>query len=194
MNNAKWWQDEIGRERSQMLRLLNGEGEGEGVEYLVQSSVRLEKFVWVTAYLCRKLKEACALTQEVVDREWPVKRFPVVAIPPHVHWFTITEDLKTFRQPLEQYYDLAHPEDKKLEFPTLCNYLIHHFAFELRLAADNRVEILFNSDHSKHKGLYLITLDEYMSLLQEVQYDETRWISASRHDGTVTRRRSRPAD
>jgi hypothetical protein len=188
MDNSKWWQAELFREQRRLQEVIASEG----LAYLASGSVLLEKFVVVTAFIARRLNEADALTVEMKESTWPVRRFLGVAEPPHRRWFSISEDGKTWRQPIEQYYDLANPVDDQLGFVDLCNFLIHHFAFVLRMDPDDQdVEILFNSDHSTDR-LYLITLSTYRGIVEEVAYDEATWQDTHMGEGRVTLRRRRP--
>jgi hypothetical protein len=78
----------------------------------------------------RKLSEADALTLDVSrDLKPPVSKFPRLKTLPPRRWFVISDDGKTWRQPLEEHYD--------------------------PVAAG--LEILFNSNDSRAR-LYLITL------------------------------------
>jgi hypothetical protein len=81
-----------------------------GAAQLVRSSVTFERFFFVTAYIMRKLKEADALTLDVIESSWPVVRFASIKPPPHRKWFAVSYDRgQTWRRPLEQHYDLARP-------------------------------------------------------------------------------------
>jgi hypothetical protein len=129
MNDTQFWKGELFRERARIRERI----EEEGAERLAQHSVLIERFVFVTAYMMRKLTEAVALTEEVKTSKWPVSEFPCTQPPPHRTWFRISKDGKTWRQPLEAHYDLNAPRSRALPFRRLCHYLIHHFAFEVRL-------------------------------------------------------------
>jgi hypothetical protein len=193
MNRPQYWKDELNRELIRLRRLLDGDEPGcNGPEDLVMRSMALEKFAFVTAYMARKLSEAEELTLEVTESEWPVQEFRCTVPPAHRKWFAISEDRGTWRQPLEQHYDLAHPRATTLSFRKICDYLIHHFAFETRLRAGNRVQILFKSDRSSGRLLYSIVLDDYMGLVAEVVFDEVVWVDMSRDEGRVIQRRSVP--
>jgi hypothetical protein len=98
--------------------------------------------------------------------------------------------------PLDAHYDLDAPRNSKQRFGDLCNLLIHHFAFEVRLRpVSGELEILFNSDWTKDR-LFGMLLDDYVSLVEEVAYDEIRWVSMDRGakggKGRVIQRRHRP--
>ena len=193
MNRPQYWKDELNRELIRMRRLLDGvEPECNGAEDLVMRSMALEKFAFVTAYMARKLAEAEELTLDITESEWPVQEFRCTVPPPHRRWFAISEDRVTWRQPLEQHYDLADPRATTLPFRKVCDYLIHHFAFETRLRAGNHVQILFNSDRTKDR-LYSIVLTDYMQLVAEVAFDNVAWVDMRRDEGRVIQRRGRPA-
>jgi hypothetical protein len=180
---------------SRELGRLNAFLDEHGVEWAVKHSVQIERFAFVTAYIMRKLDEADALTRDVTDSEWPVVEFPCLSPPPHRKWFLVSEDLKTWRQPLEQHYDLSTRSRRPLRFGRICDLIIHHFAFEARHApADDRVELLFNSDHTRNEGLFLMGLTEYKALVREVAQDVVQWVDMSRDEGRVIQRRRRPAD
>ena len=125
--------------------------ESDGPELVVQSSVTVERFVFVTAYIVRKLKEADVLNRDVTESKWVVTRFPCITPPPHRAWFALSEDDgKTWRQPLEQHYDLGRANPEYVPFSKLCDYLIHHFAFAVRYhGATDEIGVFFNSDRTR---------------------------------------------
>lgn len=175
------------------MRRLRQARESDRVETLVSRTVTLERFAFLTAYVARKLSEGNALTLEVTQSRCRVSRFPCIQAPPHRKWFSVSEDGgKTWRQPLEQHYDLGRGAEQRLGFGQICNYLVHHFAFETRYDRDtDDAEILFNSDHSKDR-LYGIGLADYVTLIEEVAYDEVRWVDLNEAEGRVVQRRRRP--
>jgi hypothetical protein len=173
MNRPQYWKDELNRELIRMRRLLDGaEPECNGAEDLVMRSMALEKFAFVTAYMARKLAEAEVLTLDITQAEWPVQEFRCTIPPPHHRWFAISEDAENWRQPLEHHYDLERPTPVLLRFRQICNYLIHHFAFETRLRAGDRVQIFFNSEEHNDR-LYSIELGDYMGSL--LRLHSTAW-------------------
>jgi hypothetical protein len=188
MNKPEFWKAELHREVGRLRRAL----EEEPAAIVAARSVTIERFAFITAFIMRKLDEADHLTLDVTRSTWPVLRFAGTVPPPHRRWFAITEDRKNWRQPLEQHYDLACPTQETLRFDRLCDRLVHHFAFEVRHdARADEVHILFNSDHTKDR-LYLIMLSTLTRVVEEVAYDEVRWVDMSRAEGRVIQRRSRP--
>jgi hypothetical protein len=192
MNDERFWKNELLRETARMRESI----EKDGAERLAQHSVVVERFVFLTAYMMRKLREAIALSEEVMDSKLRVSEFACTEPPPHRTWFRVSEDGQTWRQPLEAHYDLDAPHSSTLPFERLCDRLIHHFAFEVRIRpVSGKLEILFNSDWTKDR-LFGTLLDDYVSLVEEVAYDEIRWVSMDRGakggKGRVIQRRHRP--
>jgi hypothetical protein len=191
MNDAQFWKAELWRELARIRERIAEEG----VERLTARSAQLERFAFVTAYIMRKLEEGDALTQEVMKSKWPVTVFACTSPPPGRSWFRISHDRETWRQPLENHYDLNAPGADRLVFQGVCNGLIHHFAFAVRRQAESdNMEILFNSNQTKNKRLYAMALDAYMALVEEVHYDEIRWVDMDRDANRIIQRRQRPPD
>jgi hypothetical protein len=85
-----------------------------------------------------------------------------------------------------------HPTEERMGFERLCNRLIHHFAFVLRMSADEQnIEIFFNSEDTDEQ-LWLISLSRYRAIVEEVAYDEATWEDSNREEGRVILRRRRP--
>jgi hypothetical protein len=190
MRDAEFWKIELFREAHRLRRLI----ENEGAERIVQRPALVERFVFVTAYEMRKLKHAYALSEEVKGSHWKVIEYPRTVPTPHRTWFRISEDGETWRQPLEQHFDLNAPKRSQLSFKRLCDVLIHHFAFEVRQRPETgELEILFNSDHTP-ECLYAMTLDAYIAVVEEVHYDEIRWVDMDQAAERVIQRRHPPPD
>lgn len=176
------------------LRALREALDDEGIEALAaRRSPFLERFALVTAVIMRRLSEVDALTEEVESSTWPVLEYPCTAPPPHRAWFTISEDGKTWRQPIESHYALNQPTSSRLRFRDVCNYLLHHFAFDVVYDPEHGVASLrFNSDRTKDR-LFSLELPDYLVLVDEVARDYVTWVDMDRGAGRVVRRRSRPA-
>jgi hypothetical protein len=188
---SEFWKQELMRED----RRLQDAVEYEGVDGLVRRrSPFLERFALVTALIMRRLNEVDALTEEVKESLWFVAEYPCTVTPPHREWFATSEDGRTWRQPIENHYDLDDPGHRKLGFQQLCNYFLHHFAFEVTWNDDEaRASILFNSDRTKDR-LFSIALSDYLRLVQEVAFDRVAWVDMDKWAGRVVKRRSRPSN
>lgn len=147
----------------------------------------------MTAYVIRKLVENEELTVDLLERDWPVQLFRCVQSLPKRQQFRVSRDTETWWQPVEKYYDLADPQAGSLRLETLCNRIMHHFAFQVRAGMGDTGEVLFNSDRSKAQ-LYLITLVEYMTVVEEASYDEAVFFTVDRKTGRQLRHRTRRLD
>lgn len=154
-------------------------------------AVVVERFMLMTAYVMRKLTENDQLTVEMVRSKWPAQEFRCIVPPPHRKWFQVSEDGKHWRQPLEDHYDLTNPSKTRLSFTDICNWIVHHFAFEVRSSDEATIEILFNSDRTTDR-LFLIMLEDYTHIVEEVAYDEAMWADMNRYEGRVLQYRQRP--
>jgi hypothetical protein len=190
MNDAKFWKHELFRELGRQRELEEDAG-----DELASRQVQVERFVFVTAYMMRKLHEAAALTEDVTKSRWSVTKYPCIAPPPHRHWFRLWETPGGRSwQPIQSHYDLNAPTPDHLPFGKLCNYLIHHFGFALRASENGSVEMLFNSDYTKDECLFAMSLDDFKRVVEEVACDEVRWVDMDRSRGRVIQRRGRPHD
>lgn len=192
MNHPAYWQQELMRENVDLRRWI----EKAGVEKVVRLSVSVERYAFLTAYIMRKLNEVDALTQEVAQSRWVVTSFKRTVPVPLRHWFRISEDGNTWRQPLEQHFALEHGTREPMTFADLCDRFVHHFAFDVRLtSAGDGVDVFFSSGNSRQR-LWAITLDNYMRLVDEVAHDQTNWIdmNSSRETSPVVRRREPPEE
>jgi hypothetical protein len=150
VNPAAYWQQELMRENIDLRRWLDKAG----LEKAVQLSVSIERHAFVTAYIMRKLREASVLAEEVITSNWPVMKYAMTAPVPPRAWFQISTDRETWRQPIEQHYDLDSGRAETMKFATICDRLIHHFAFVVRMGSGGEsVEFLFNSDRTTDSSL-----------------------------------------
>jgi hypothetical protein len=187
------WKRWLWHDLSDIRKLLEGRNFAESESF---RAVVVERFMFMTAYIMRKLWERDELTVELVTSKWPAQEFKCIKPPPHPAWFRVSEDRQTWREPLEDHYLLDAPRETQLAFPDICNWIVHHFAFTVRSDADGEIEVLFNSDWTKREHLWMITLDTYMHVVEEACYDEVRWVSMDKYarggKGRVKQYRNRP--
>ena len=126
----------------------------------------------------------------MTEHSWTVTQYPCVAPPPHRLWFRVSEEPGgPSWQPLEDHYNLDAPTTARLKLEKLCNYLIHHFAFDVRRdEGTGDVSMLFNSD----RWVLSMPLDGFKRVLEEVAYDQVRWVSMDSATRCAIQRRSRP--
>jgi hypothetical protein len=175
------------------LRDLREQMEGTNRPSGSYRAVVIERFMFVTAYVARKLAENEELTVDLLEHDWPVKQFRLIRALPQRHQFRLSRDLKTWWQPVEDYYDLRDPQPGSLRLEKLCNRLIHHFAFQVQVDNGETTEVLFNSERWPDP-LYSITLADYMTLVEEVVNDEAVFFTTDKKTGRHLRHRTRRMD
>src|ERR1700709_2268900 len=117
MNSPGYWQQELMRENIYLRRWVKKAG----AEKVVRLSVSVERYVFLTSYIMRKLSEVDALTREVIESQWAVTSFKLTAPVPPRYWFRISEDRETWRQPLEQHFALERGTREKTTFADICD-------------------------------------------------------------------------
>jgi hypothetical protein len=157
-------------------------------------SAVVERFVFISSYVVRKLRENEQLTLDLLERDWRVRQFVCTREPPSRQQFRRTSDFRTFWQPIDEYYDLARPHEQPLRLKRLCDLVIHHFAFDVRTPNPSHVEFYFNSDHSREKCIYMMTLDAWIEMTDEVAHDRAIFFTVDRATGRPLRHRTRRLD
>jgi hypothetical protein len=171
--------------------------EMKGGNWLERESFRsavVERFVFISAYISRKLFESDQLTIDLIERDWPIEQYRCTRHPPARQQFRVTRDMHRWWQPIADHYDLANAQNKTLRLRDLCNLVIHHFAFEVRSPDADSIEIYFNSDRSKAEFLNMITLDTCIEFADEVAHDRAVFFTVDRKTNRQVRHRRRRLD
>jgi len=128
--------------------------------------VRLERFVFWTAFVTRKLYEADKLSDEFVAERFVIKRYPRNAedrLQDHMN-----------ADKIERFYDLDHPESRTVGPLWISSQLIHSFVFmpEVDEEGGPPVGFLFNSDRSRHESLFHIDWLHFERLVHVLSTDD----------------------
>lgn len=164
MIDDSWeWKDELRRDLRSLRRKLSRARLSEQASE--EAIVAVEKFALVAAYIIRKLKEAGKLSDELeAEATLPVQAFPRADT-------SYPVDLMS-RHNIDRAYDLRFASHRKLSLDAACNRLIHSFVFTVALEAETPCGFLFNSDRMKEREVYLVTLDDFLSLVRSVLADD----------------------
>jgi hypothetical protein len=172
----------------QDLRFSRGELDshlavGEGDRSLC---IAVERFVMRSALALRKLLDRRVLSDEVLNSSWPLRRCECVTRPDPRFWFDGTVDLVNYHH-VARYYAIDRPESEEISLKHLSNQLLHSFAFVVWLRpgdvvpADTR--FFFNSDDSKSKWLYEMTVGEFECVVDAVVTDAVVWVDINKESG-----------
>ncbi len=133
-------------------------------------AVAIEKFAFTSAFIIRKLSKANKLSDEVESTSLPVRRFPNTDSEVPIHFLNWHK--------FETFYDLDMAEKTNLSPRRLCNMLIHSFVFvpEMDETGSKFESVLCNSDHTKDKHLYQISLDALFTFVEMVSADHIDYL------------------
>jgi hypothetical protein len=135
----------------------------------------LERTVFLSAYIMRKLWEAAKLSSV-----WGKRKIPCIFHRPkrrgadRLNWHRIDELYKL---------DFSQPDPQtSFEF---CNRIIHSYIFVLVEGPGKTLAgFFFASDSTKHQGLWFVKFVDFLSLLTETARDYPSSIHMTRHPKT----------
>lgn len=143
---------------------------------------KLERFVFVSAYLIRKLIESKKISDELEKETLWCGYFKVVK----------PEDVEDYFKKVNigENYNLETREEVEFKIRDLANTLIHSYIFAVSINDEglaeedlldnvNHFEIFFNSDYSKDK-LYSLKLPTYLYVCRKIYLDRIQDITIGR--------------
>lgn len=155
---------------------------------LERALVAVQKFVFWTAVVARKLMEAEKLSDDFDEMRFRVRMCPHT--PGHYPWrWSAVAWME-----LEAYYDLDSHTAVELSPRMICDQLIHSFVFVPTLddAQRSMSAFYFNSDRTKEKCVYEITWAEFERFLTEIIHDTIRYSSRTAGSKRLVLRREVP--
>jgi hypothetical protein len=146
------------------------------------SLLRLEKFVFWTAFITRKMREANKLSDELEAEEFAIDVYPRIdgdRLQDFMNWHKI-----------EKFYDFGSPGQRVEGLRWICDQLIHSFVFFPQFEAEDELTgILFNSDKSRHEALFRLAWPEFERLVQLVATDDVVSMHYDRRTGELRKSR-----
>ncbi len=123
------------------------------------SCVKVEKSIMLSAYIIRKLKDAEKIPIEFIEEIIRVKRFELKEkIIDHSNWHKIDKNYKLDK----------HTTIEK-EWKYFIDQIIHSFTFIFSYDENNIFDGFYiNSDRSKNKELYFISIRDFIYLLLKI--------------------------
>ena len=114
-------------------------------------------------YSIRKLIEAHKISDELRDRPVPLRGYPWTGREVnYMNWNRINRN-----------YDLECPVSLQQSVAWIANKLVHSFVFMPKCNERSGLEsVLFNSDHTRRKHLYEVTIDQLIALFEEVSEND----------------------
>jgi hypothetical protein len=123
------------------------------------SFAALEKRVMLSCYIVRKLAEASKIPQNLFSADVPLYRYKNAA--------KVVDPINFHK--VDELYEIQNAQKINNPFSYIVNQIIHSFIFWFAFNNDGRLEgILFNSDRSKNKELYMIKVQDLIDALSPI--------------------------
>jgi hypothetical protein len=149
---SHYWKDELLSNAKLLERLSRTKRRSEFVSF------KIERAVFVSAFIIRKLWEAQKLSsswQAVAVRCSAFKRKE--RVPDLMNWHQV-----------ERFYRLDSPKSERMTALELCNRIIHSFIFVENEKEDGALSgFFFASDHTKARGLWFVSWEELVRIFSE---------------------------
>ena len=118
----------------------------------------LEKKLFLTAFVVRKLYEARKIPDRIVARDIEVRSFVTKSVPT---W--------TGRHDIEEHFSLGSSLSVKIPNRDLFNIIIHSYVLVFEVGKGPRVTGFFvASDRTKKERLLRVSLSKYMTLCRDI--------------------------
>jgi len=177
------WKVELKRDLGDLRRRLQHAATPRSRGITEQVLAKIEKFVFASAFVVRKLIEAKKLSDELEAATLLVRSFPRIDLERSI-------DFLNWHR-LDEFYDLTNPSTACVIPRDLCNLLIHSLVFSPILTGDGRYVsgFLFNSDRIKDTVLFEITLETYLNFIESVIQDDVANVSYDRRTRALMKSR-----
>tara|TARA_B100001063_G_C16492283_1_gene417963 strand:+ start:67 stop:603 length:537 start_codon:yes stop_codon:yes gene_type:complete len=120
------------------------------------SFVALEKKLMLSSYIVRKLFESNKISEELYEKPIRLYSYKTKGIPVGV--------LNSHK--IEQLYEIDTPQQMTKNLSYVLNQIIHSYIFTFTFESKNSIHgIIFNSDKSKRKVLYMLPLQDFLDAL-----------------------------
>lgn len=144
-----------------------------------KAGVALEKFVFVSAFIARKLMERKKLTDELEGKALHLQGYPRINHNKQIDFLNWHH--------INRFYAFAEPKAITLLPRDLFNMLIHSFVFTLVVSGKGHgyEGFLFNSDRTKDTILYKVSFNDFFAVMHSVLEDEIVGFQFNRRTGRL---------
>lgn len=126
--------------------------------------LKLEKFIFTTAYIIRKLLEAYKLSDESRTKQYKIIRYCKLPTNDPLDFWTIRK--------LRRFYDFTMKDKVEVDLRFICNLFIHSFALQSHGNLRFPVKGFFINSSKTRDQLYYISYKKYKSLVIDISNDE----------------------
>ena len=157
--DSVFWKDELKTNYQGILKyndiaLLN--------ENFEETYNHMEKHIFLSAFIIRKLVESKKLTDAVDNYEKQIIGFAPLKEITRLNRFEIFEN-----------YNLEDSKLYTVKFKNICNWLIHSYVCQLNFDDSDRViGFYISSDYDRNKIMYNVQLEDWLDYINRVIDDE----------------------
>lgn len=169
------WKEEMQKELGEFNCYLESKPDFED-DYF---NLRVEKFIFVIAFIIRKLIESNKISDELLANEYPAYKYKKIENERSIDFLNYHH--------VDEFYELACQEGCKFKIREMCNLFIHSFVFMLSFDEEfkNFTGVLINSDRSKNSWLYEIDFEIFVEVINDVINDNIVSVEYSRIIGVL---------
>lgn len=192
ITDSSIWKNEIENQISSInLSLNNGNNKmiknGED-DFHLFIYIELQKFTIYTSIIIRKLIEANKISEELLN-----KNYPIISFKRNQKQMTVLNCYE-----IEKLYDLDQANKSSVSIKNLSHILIHSYHFipyynypntELAVEEEKPTGFYYTSDKIKQDNICLITLNQYFEILREIIFDFITYVEFD--NGNITKVSSR---
>lgn len=126
-----------------------------------ESDFILEKNIFQSAYIIRKLFDTFKLTYNLRNYSIPIIKYPNIKHADQMNWHNIYK-----------FYNFENGTNENLNIQDFCNIAIHSFVFMATVNQSALEGILINSDKIKNNFVYSIQIHEIINIIRIISVDE----------------------
>lgn len=153
---SSYWKEDLLKTVNKLAKKKNQK------KWSERSYVSVEKDIFLSFYSIRKLIEAHKITSTLTN-----KLYKIVSFESKGKNVTLLNCHK-----IDELYDLNKKISYSMNLKNLCNLFIHSYVFTFYFHEKGIVGIFVNSDFSRNKKLYRISLELIISILKQVGEDD----------------------
>jgi hypothetical protein len=172
--DAKPWIEAVRRDLAQVQRLAQEARASARARYEYDNTeidVAVERFVFLTAYTVRKLREAGKLPDALARSRYIVYRYARIA--------GSTPLTPSNWSQLDHFYDLRNGHLEVMPLRDVCNRLIHSYVFMAGPVEDDcpTSGFFFNSDRTRARSVWRMDWSDFTQLLSRLLGEDITRVS-----------------
>ncbi|MCK4252343.1 hypothetical protein KAX97_12915 [candidate division WOR-3 bacterium] len=148
------------------------------------TTLRIEKFFFITSFIIRKLNEANKISDDLLSKDYRCFKYKRKKDDYNIDFMNCHK--------IDNFYKLNKQISHSLRLKDLCNLFIHSYAFIVQVDNSKPCGVYVNTDRIKEKHLLHIRLNTYESLIRDVIKDNIVYMRFNRRTGELVKKAKVP--